>query len=56
MMGTEKNNLKSGEFYLDRKPQRKHLAGAFFSEGSYTKNTEAEVDDLVAKLQEAAGL
>jgi hypothetical protein len=24
--------LKSGEFYLDRSPQVKHMAGAFFSE------------------------
>ena len=26
-----------------RTPQRKHLAGPFFTEGSYTKNSRAEV-------------
>lgn len=56
MMATEKSNLESGEFYLDRKPQRKHLAGAFFSEGTYTKNTDSEVDEMMTKLKEAAGL
>lgn len=56
MMGTDKSNLKSGEFYLDRKPQQKHLAGALFSEGSYTKNTDAEVDEMMKKLKEAAGI
>eukprot|EP00429_Kryptoperidinium_foliaceum_P057825 CAMPEP_0176076100 /NCGR_PEP_ID=MMETSP0120_2-20121206/38040_1 /TAXON_ID=160619 /ORGANISM="Kryptoperidinium foliaceum, Strain CCMP 1326" /LENGTH=340 /DNA_ID=CAMNT_0017409813 /DNA_START=164 /DNA_END=1186 /DNA_ORIENTATION=- len=56
MMSTEKSNLKSGAFYLDREPQQKHIAGPFFSEGSYTKNTEAEVDEMMEKLKEAAGL
>lgn len=54
MMGTNKSNLKSGEFYLDRKPQQKHLAGPFFSEGNFTKNTTAEVDEMMRKLKEAA--
>lgn len=40
LMAADRSVLKSGEFYLDRKPQRKHLAGPFFSEGSYTKNTQ----------------
>jgi len=56
MMGTAKSNLESGEFYLDRKPQKKHLSGPFFSEGTYTKNTEAEVDEMMTKLKEAAGV
>ena len=56
MMSTPKENLQSGAFYLDRKPQRKHLSGAFFTEGSYTKNTEKEVDDMLAKMKDAAGL
>lgn len=56
MTATDKKNLQSGEFYLDRTPQRKHLAGAFFSEGTYTKNTEADVDEMMKKLKEAAGL
>jgi dehydrogenase/reductase SDR family member 12 len=56
MMSTPKENLQSGAFYLDRKPQRKHLSGAFFTEGSFTKNTEQEVDEMVSKLKEATGL
>lgn len=28
----------------------KHIAGPFFTEGSYTKNSVAEVDDLMANL------
>ena len=43
--------ISSGEFYLDRSPQSKHMAGAFFSEGSFTKNSEAEIDLLVANLE-----
>lgn len=56
LMSTKKSNIESGAFYLDRKPQQKHLAGAFFSEGSFTKNTEDEVDEMMNKLKEAAGL
>lgn len=50
------DEVKSGELYLDRKIQQKHLAGAFFSEGSYTKNTEEEVDEFMENLKKAAGL
>lgn len=56
MMSTDKANLQTGAFYLDRKPQRKHLSGAFFTEGSFTKNTEKEVDEMLQKLKEAASL
>eukprot|EP00298_Acanthocystis_sp_HF-20_P015588 c21186_g1_i4.p1 GENE.c21186_g1_i4~~c21186_g1_i4.p1 ORF type:complete len:331 (-),score=147.38 c21186_g1_i4:22-1014(-) len=42
--------IQGGEFYLDRTSQRKHLAGAFFSEGSYTKNTPAQVNSMMEKL------
>jgi len=42
--------LESGAFYLDRSPQAKHMAGPFFSEGSYTKNTPAQVADMVKNL------
>jgi len=49
---TEKEQLESGAFYLDRKPQVKHMSGPFFSEGSYTKNTSAEVDHMMAMLEE----
>lgn len=45
------DQLEGGGFYLDRSPQVKHMAGAFFSEGSYTKNSEAEVDRLLANLE-----
>uniref|UniRef100_A0A7S0LBH1 Uncharacterized protein n=1 Tax=Coccolithus braarudii TaxID=221442 RepID=A0A7S0LBH1_9EUKA len=49
------DELKSGEFYLDRRPQVKHIAGAFFSEGTYTKNTKAEVEQLMSVLHEKVG-
>lgn len=45
------NDLEGGAFYLDRSPAPKHLAGAFFSEGTYTKNTEAEVAELMRRLE-----
>ncbi|KAL3915066.1 MAG: hypothetical protein SGILL_005820, partial [Bacillariaceae sp.] len=56
LMGATKNDMESGAFYLDRSPQRKHLSGAFFSEGSFTKNTQEEVDDMMAKLKKESGL
>jgi dehydrogenase/reductase SDR family protein 12 len=56
LMATDKSNIHGGEFYLDRKPRTKHLAGAFMSEGSFTKNTQGEIDEMMAKLKEAAGL
>ena len=56
LMGTKGSNLEGGAFYLDRKPQRKHLGGPFFTEGSYTKNTPEEVDEMMSNLKKAAGL
>lgn len=44
--------LVNGGFYLDRMPMVKHLSGPLFSEGSFTKNTEKEVDEMMAKLEE----
>jgi dehydrogenase/reductase SDR family protein 12 len=44
--------LQNGGFYLDRTPQVKHIAGPFFSEGTYTKNSREEVDMLFSRLQE----
>ena len=41
---------KNGAFYLDREPQTKHIAGAFFTEGSYTKNSGAEVEAMMKAL------
>jgi dehydrogenase/reductase SDR family member 12 len=56
LLGAPKEQLESGALYLDRKPQPKHLAGPFFTEGSYTKNKPEEVDSFMEKLKEAAGL
>ena len=56
LMGAKKDDLESGAFYLDRLPQRKHLSGAFFSEGSYSKNSQEEIDEMMSKLKEAAGV
>ena len=43
--------IQSGGFYLDRSPQVKHMAGPFFSEGSYTKNTPEEVNEMLVNLE-----
>jgi dehydrogenase/reductase SDR family protein 12 len=56
MMQVDRTRLKGGEFYLDRKPQKKHIAGPFMTEGSYTKNTEEEVNEMMKNLKAAAGL
>lgn len=45
--------LQSGAFYLDREPQVKHLAGPFFTKGGYTRNTPAQVDDMLRLLSES---
>ena len=52
----DRSKLQGGAFYLDRKPQVKHLAGAFFSEGSFTKNTPAEINEMMLTLQTMSGL
>jgi len=46
--------IESGALYLDRTTQVKHMAGPFFSEGSYTKNSAEFVDDMMSKLQDWA--
>jgi len=46
--------LESGAFYLDRAPQPKHIAGLFGRQGSYTKNTRAEIDSMMARLKDAS--
>ena len=56
LMQVDGKELENGALYLDRKPQKKHIAGAFMSEGSYTKNTDADVDEMMRHLKEAAGL
>jgi len=45
------DQITAGAFYLDRKVEPKHLAGPFFSGGSFTRNTPEEVDLMVAKLE-----
>jgi dehydrogenase/reductase SDR family protein 12 len=50
-MGAKKDELINGGFYLDRKPQSKHLAGLFMTEGSFTKNSRDEVDDFLSNLK-----
>lgn len=45
--------VETGAFYLDREPQVKHMAGPFFYEGSFTKNTAAEVDAMMTSLENA---
>ena len=44
-------SLEQGAFYLDRRPQKKHMAGPFFTEGSFTKNTAEEVDEMMKGLE-----
>jgi len=56
LMGAETSKLQSGEFYLDREPQPKHLAGLFMSEGKFTKNKPEEVQEMLDKLKAASGL
>ena len=46
------SGIQGGEFYLDRSPSRKHIAGPFFTEGSFTKNSRLEVDMLMSRLQQ----
>ncbi|CAK8990567.1 unnamed protein product [Durusdinium trenchii] len=46
--------LQSGAFYLDREPQVKHMGGAFFTEGSVTKNSPGEVADMMRLLEDWA--
>ena len=45
-----KDELENGAFYLDRSPCVKHMAGPFFTQGSFTKNTTAEVDVMMENL------
>jgi dehydrogenase/reductase SDR family protein 12 len=45
------SQIKSGEFYLDRQPQTKHMAGLFGTEGWATKNSAQEVDAMMKGLE-----
>lgn len=50
LMGTKGDNLLNGEFYLDRKVQTKHIAGPFMTEGTFTKNSEQEIQEFMDEL------
>ena len=50
LMTCPTTEIQGGEFYLDRKPQPKHIAGSFFYEGTATKNTVEEIDLFHANL------
>ena len=54
LMSVRRDQLRSGAFYLDGAPQPTHLAGAFFTEGYVTKNTPAEVDEMMRALEALA--
>lgn len=56
LMGVSSDKIESGGFYLDRKVQEKHIAGPFMSDGSYTKNTDVEVQEFMDKLKEVCGI
>ena len=48
--------LVNGALYLDRQVQKKHIAGPFMSEGSFTKNSPTEIQTFMENLKQAAGL
>jgi dehydrogenase/reductase SDR family member 12 len=50
------DKLVNGALYLDRVIQKKHIAGPFMSEGTYTKNKPSEVDEMMENLKKDAGL
>lgn len=56
LTATPRKNLEGGAFYLDRSPQRKHIAGVFMTDGSFTKNSEDEVDVMMKKMEECVGV
>lgn len=56
LVGAPASKLESGEMYLDRAVQPKHIAGPFYTEGSHTKNTNEEIDSFMSKLKEVTGV
>mmetsp|Transcript_6719 Transcript_6719/g.19413 ORF Transcript_6719/g.19413 Transcript_6719/m.19413 type:complete len:254 (-) Transcript_6719:1113-1874(-) len=50
LMGAKGSELENGAFYLDRSTQRKHLGPVT----SFTKNTEKEVEAMMANLKDSA--
>lgn len=51
LMVAPTSQIEGGAFYLDRQPRVKHLSGAFFSEGKFTKNTPEEIHQMMENLQ-----
>lgn len=51
---TDASAIEPGAFYLDREPQVKHMGGAFFTEGTITKNSPGEVADMMRLLEDWA--
>jgi lipocalin len=47
----DSQEIETGGFYLDRALCCKHLAGPFFTEGSYTTNSKDEVDEMILSLE-----
>lgn len=43
--------IKNGAFYLDRKPQTKHVSGWFFTQGWHTWNTKKDVDLFMSNMR-----
>ncbi len=56
MIGAPKNKLQNGALYLDRKVQQKHIAGLFMTEGTFTKNSRNEINELLANLKKECGI
>jgi dehydrogenase/reductase SDR family member 12 len=51
LLVVDRREIEGGAFYLDRTPRVKHMAGPFFTEGSFTKNTPEEVKSLMTGLE-----
>lgn len=47
----QSKKIKNGAFYLDRKPQTKHVSGWFFTQGWHTWNTEKEIDNFMKSMK-----
>ena len=50
------SKLVNGALYLDRQVQKKHIAGPFMSEGTFTKNSPMEIQTFLNNLKLAVGL
>jgi len=56
LMQVDGKDLDAGAFYLDRSVQPKHMGGAFMTEGTITKSSKEEVDDMMERLKKMCGL